>query len=65
MYDKQTAKKGSDEFISMLAMQIKKHVPSDMPEMLVHFDGCTGKAWNKIFPLLLEEILNVDSSKQL
>ena len=29
--DKQTEKKGSDKVISMLAMHIKKHMPSEMP----------------------------------
>ena len=63
IYDEQTSKKGSNEVISMLAMHIKKHVPSDMLEMLVNCDRCMGQERNNRLTLLFDEILDVDSSK--
>ena len=63
MYDEQTARKGSDEVISMLAMWLFKHLPPDILELLVHCDGSMGQAWNNRLPLFLEEILDVYSSK--
>ena len=43
MYDGRTAKKGSDEVISLLAMHIKKEVARDMKQLTVNCDGCVGK----------------------
>lgn len=63
MYDEQTAKKGSDEVISLLAMHVKKEVASDMKQLTLHCDGCVGQSWNNRLPLFLEEILDDDSSK--
>ena len=63
MYGEQTTKKGYDEVISILEMLLKKHLPSEIMELLVHCDGCMGQAWNNRLPLLFEEILDVYLSK--
>ena len=63
MYNKRTAKNGSDKVTSLLAMHYKMEVARDMKHLTVHCDGCIDQLWNNIMPLFLEEILDVDSSK--
>ena len=48
MYDKQTAKKGSEEVISLVAIHTKKEVAPGMKQMTLHCDRCVEQSWNNI-----------------
>ena len=61
MVDEQTAKKGSDEVISILTLQMKKYLPDDVEELAIHCDGCAGQSWNNRLALFFEEILDPES----
>jgi hypothetical protein len=63
MFDEKTAKKGSDEVISLMWLHISKFVPSSVEELDIHCDGCAGQSWNNRLALFCEEIVDPRSCK--
>jgi hypothetical protein len=61
MFDEQTAKKGTDEVISLLTIHFTKFVGPAVQELDIQCNGCAGQSWNNRLALFCEEILDPES----
>ena len=57
-FDETTAKKGSDEVVSLMHYHVEHHIPTDIKELDVHCDGCAGQSWNNHLALFFEELID-------
>jgi hypothetical protein len=65
VFDERTAKKGSDEVTSCMAMLLRDKLPRGVASADVCCDGCAGQSWNNRLALFLEETVDPESGESL